>query len=428
MKNRNSLANCLAYALLFILPVTVYYAVGGNQFMTAWDDGWMVFNRHTYGGITLHNLSDIYSETNNGQYSPVNQTIYTALYSLFGMNPRPFHLVSLLWHVINVFLVYAFTKKLLGLREKENIKPVSITAFFTAVLFAIHPINVESIAWISASKIPVYTLFGLSALICYMQYVNSGRKRLLATSFFLFILSFGCKEQASVLPLALPLIDRFAGRNFRDKKMWLEKIPFLVFVLVAGVYTMSLRNHAGIQYLADYPLWQRLFFASYSITEYLIKLAVPVKLLYLYPFPMVPGDDLPLNFYIYPFIVAAMVGAAIYYRKHKLMVFGALFFLLNIFFTLHIVSMSRICMFADRYVYLSGIGFFIPVVRYCVKYFLRLSKHKKIIVGIMVSIYLLYLAGYAMKRVEVWHDNKSLRKEIIELLDKREPVKNDVTK
>jgi membrane-associated HD superfamily phosphohydrolase len=110
------------------------------------------------------------------------------------------------------------------------------------------------------------------------------------------------------------------------------------------------------------------------------------------------------------------------------MVFGALFFLLNVFFTLHIISMSRVCMLADRYVYLSSIGFFMPAVWFSVKFFMQLSKQKKIYGGIIVAIYILYLAGYAMKRTEVWHDNNSLKKEIKELLDKREPVKKEIIK
>ena len=218
MKSRILLSNYSVYTLLFLLPLIVYHALAGFEFLTAWDDGWMVFNRHTTDGLGLRNLADIASETNQGQYSPVNQLIYTILHSIFGLDPLAFHLMSVLYHAINTCLVYAFVKALLGLRERENVKMISTTAFISAILFAVHPMNIEAISWISASKIPLYTLFGLSALISYMRYLKTGKLGSYALSFVLFVLSFLCKEQGCIIPIAALFIDWYARRNFRDKK------------------------------------------------------------------------------------------------------------------------------------------------------------------------------------------------------------------
>jgi len=450
------------YVLLFALPIIVYFSVSGHQFLDRWDDNWMVLNYYTADGLSLQNLAAIFNETNNGQYSPVNQLIYTILFSIFGADPRVFHLASVIYHAINSCLVFTFAKKLLGLRQGIELAPknskgrkdesrdlrlisgngdlyerllrffrfknvtfqrpqlVTVVAFITALLFSVHPVNTESVAWISASKIPLYTMFGLLALLCYMRYLQSDRMGWLAGCGILFVLSFGCKEQAVALPLALPLIDWYAGRDFKKKKLWFEKIPFLALVLLGGLYTMSLRNINFVEYYAGYPLWQRLIFACYALTEYPTKLIVPINLLYIYPFPMPPGDSLPLRFLIYPVIFAAITGVIVYYRKHALLVFCTLFFVLNVSLTLHILSMSRVTIVADRWIYLSGIAFFMAIAWYAIKYFLTLSKLQKIAAILAFVIYLFYLTGYTMKRSEVWHDNSSLKKEINDLIKQRE--------
>jgi len=222
------------------------------------------------------------------------------------------------------------------------------------------------------------------------------------------------------MPLALPMIDWFIGRNLRDKNVWLEKIPFFALALVGGLFTLSLRNPYNVQYLADYYLWERLIFACYALTEYLTKLIVPVNLLYVYPFPMIAGDPMPVRFFLYPVIAAAIVGAFVYYRKHAVLVFGTLFFLLNVCLTLHIISISRISIVADRWIYPSSVGFFMTVAWYGANFLKDLSKLKKGIACLAFAAYFVYLAGYAMKRAEVWHDNDSLKKEIKELIKMRE--------
>ena len=420
MKKSGLQVKSLIYVPLFVIPIIVYFSVTGHQFLTSWDDAWMVLNNYTIGGLSFSNIGKIFSESNQGQYSPLNQLIYNVIYIWFGSDPFFFHLTSVLWHAINVCLVYAFVKSLFGLRENGgNVKLIQITAFLTALLFAVHPVNTEAVAWISASKIPLYTLFGLSGLLCYMRYLKSGKKRWLAVTFVLFVLSFLSKEQAIIIPFVMPLIDWFAGRNLWDKKLWIEKIPFLALALTGGFYTLTLRNIDLVEYRAGYPLWQRMVFACYAITEYLTKLIVPLKLMYLYPFPMAPGELLPHRFFLYPVIVAFIVGLLIYYRKYKVLVFSALFFLLNVSLTLHIISMSRSTIVADRYIYLSCIGFFAPTFWYGAQYVMRLSKYKKIFACILFGAYLLCLTGYTIKHSEVWHNNDTLKKEVRELLDKR---------
>ena len=268
-------------------------------------------------------------------------------------------------------------KNLLELRTHKNNKLVSCAALLTALLFAVHPINTETVAWISASKFSLYMLFGLSALLCYLRYLKSGNKLFCAFSVALFILSFGCTEQALALPLIVPLIDWFVGRNLRDKKLWIEKIPFLLLIIAVCLFMLLLRNPFFVQYRAYYPIWQYIVFTCYALTEYLTKLVFPVNLLHLYPIPIVPGESLPVRFFIYPFMIVAMAGIAVYYRKYTMLIFGLLFFLFNVLLTLHPISTSRIIIAADRHIYLAGIGFLMTAALVWGKIFQTSCKHGK---------------------------------------------------
>jgi hypothetical protein len=300
---------------------------------------------------------------------------------------------------------------------RTNSQTAGLVAWLAALLFAIHPLNVESVAWISASKILLYSFFVLLALLSYLQYVHTGRIRNYVLSFVLFVFSCGSKEQAVVFPALLILLDWLLKRNLRSIEVWMEKLPFFLFSLFVGIYTLSQQNPAFVQQRAGYPLWQRLVFACYACVEYLIKLAVPIRLMYLYPYPMPPGELLPLRFFIYPIIAVIAAATVLFYRKQWLLVFGILFFLINIGLTLNVIPMSRYAVVADRYVYLPSIGVFMMMVWYSVKYVRTLPKKWRKWCLVPALAYVLCLGGYAHIRTYVWYDSKSLKKELKELLE-----------
>ena len=425
----------LAYPLLSLACLSVYAAVVTFDFQHRWDDNWMIMNHYTEFGFTWHNIRAIFTEFYYGQYSPINQLIYTAIFSVFGFNPAVFHLYPLLLHIINTCLMMLFIQRLFSGRTDET--TLRQVAFFTALLFAIHPLQVESVAWISASKIPLYTLFGLLMMLSYIRYVRTGKIRFYLLAFLMLVFSFGSKEQSVILPLLLPLIDWVLRRTPLacgnepidegiTKRSWgrllAEKIPFLLFSLFAGLITYANQSAFVIELWAGYPFGQRMVFAAYSLVEYIGKLIAPVNLLYFYPFPMAPGKAFPLHFLIYPLVVIAAVGVLIKYlkREHWVIVFGLLFFLINMALVLHVVAMSRLTIMADRYVYLSSVGLFFIATWYGVPFVKKMiAGGKKWVVAIAVC-YLLYLGVFAHIRTYVWRDSDTLKRELIELLDDNE--------
>ena len=428
-----------SYPLLSLACIAVYSMVVTFDFQLRWDDQWMIMNHYTERGFTWHNIRAIFTEFYYAQYSPINQLIYTAIFSVFGFNPAVYHLYPLLLHIMNTCLMMLFIQRLFcGRTDAVTLRQV---AFFTALLFAIHPLQVESVAWISASKIPLYTLFGLLMMLSYMRYVRTGKTRFYLLAFLMLVFSFGSKEQSVMLPLLLPLIDwvlrrtplacgedmASEGEGITKRSWWYllaEKMPFLLFSLVAGLITYFNQSAAVIAEWAGYPFGQRMVFGAYSLVEYIGTLVAPVNLLYFYPFPMAPGYPFPLHFLIYPIVVIVAAGFLFktLKREHWPIIFGLLWFLINMALVLHVVAMSRLTIMADRYMYLSSVGLFFIATWYGVPFIKKtLAGGKKWALAVAVC-YMLYLGIFAHIRTYAWRDSDTLRRELIELIEPTELV------
>ena len=412
--------HCIKYcfAALLIACAAVYFPVSGLQFQLNWDDGWMVMNRYTENGFTWDNLRAISTETWYGQYSPVNQLFYTTIYYFFWQNSAVYHLNCLLLHFANACLVFLLIYRILSYAKRTDEKTSIIVSFFVAFLFCIHPLQVESVAWISASKVILYSFFSLLAFLAYLKYTHTDKLKYYALAFALFVLSCGSKEQAVALPASLILLDWAMKRSMKNADVWIEKLPFIIFAVFFGLFTMSMQSPALVQEWAGYTFLQRLPLACYALVEYTVKLALPVNLLHLYLFPMAPSEALPLRMLIYPALILVATIGLFTVRKNWIVIFGVCFFLINIALTVHIAPMSRYNIVADRYVYLPCIGLFFVGVWYIVSYLQSLTKKRRQWYYAIAVCYVLYLGIYAHQRTKVWYDNDSLKKELRELIDK----------
>ena len=414
--------------MLIVVTVAVYFPILGNDFLDFWDDQWQVMNHYTEGGFHLDNLRAILTNYHGGQYSPVCQYLYLALYSAFGYNPFVFHLASLLFHAGCVALVFVIAEKLFSLYNKEHARAI---AFCTALLFAVHPLNVESVAWISADKIVAYAFFYLGAVLTYIIFLDTGRIRYYILTLCLFVLSFGCKEQAVMLPLCLLLLHIVKGYSLKDRKIWLQLVPFFVLSVALGIVTVLSHASVGSGLLSGketYPLWQRIVFASYALVEYITKFLVPYNLLYLYPFPMRVGEAMPGWMPVYPAIVLTIVAALWKHLSKGVVAAGLTFFLIHIALVLHVVPLSRFVVIADRYIYLAGAGLAFIAAYYLVT-FLTSGRHTVRYVTIVSGLLIALCLGICSnRRCSDWKNTDSIKKEIRELLKQREAVSMPVMK
>jgi hypothetical protein len=412
--------NAMAVSLLAVAACMVYWPTFYNDFQFFWDDQWMVQNHYTEGGLTADNLKAIFTEFYVGQYAPLNQLHYTLIYALAGYDPFWFHAVGLALHIVNIIVVYFFVARLLTRATGFTAESVVRISLLTALLLAVHPFLVETVAWIAAAKFPIYSLFFFLGLHAYLSFLSHRTVVNYLLCVLCFVLSFGGKEQAVTFPVCALLLDYALNRKFTDKHVWLEKIPFFVLAVFMGLAAIQAEAEYGLGVLSDdiaYPLHQRILYGCYALTEYIIKCLAPVRLSYIYLFPNQVGEAIPARFWIYPAIVAAAGIAFSNFWKNKWLVFGAGFLVINLAMVLHIMPLSRLAIVADRYMYLPGVGLFFVMAYLADRIIVQYPKYGKVVAA-FVFLYITALGAYAHERTRAWQNTDTLKKEIKALQEK----------
>ncbi|MCD8042916.1 MAG: hypothetical protein LUH10_07605 [Tannerellaceae bacterium] len=414
----------LFYPVVLILIVfSVLYPVLGNDFLHFWDDQWMVMNDYTQGGITWYNIKAIFLEYYNGQYGPVNQYLYLIIYNFVGYNPFFFHLVSLLIHIMSTILVYFTIIKISNTTTRMNMENKRDIAFFTALIFAIHPMNVEAVAWISAVKIINYAFFYLLSTYVYIIFLEKKQFTYYLLSVVLFILSFGGKEQAVTFPVWLVMLYWILGYNLKDKKVWFQVGLFFLLAFFFGIVTILSQSDIEVGLFSgkyvSYPLWQRFILGCYSFFEYITKLILPYNLLYIYPFPVVLGEPVPTWMLVYPSLLVIIVLTLWRYLIKWPVTCGVIFFIIHIVITLHLIPLSRFAVIADRYVYISSIGFAFIIAYYMVYYYKHFGRKSRILLMTLFSFLVLGWGIYSNLRAREWYNSDTIKKDLNELLKQR---------
>ncbi len=308
---------------------------------TNWDDEFYVVKNSLLRGP---DWAGIFSKPVVGNYHPLTIATLALNFSLSGLDASSYLLFNYLSHLLNTALVFYFIWKISG----KNYK----VAFFTSLLFGIHPMHVESVAWVSERKDVLYTFFFLISLLQYWNYLQNGKRKWLWYSFFFFVLSILSKPAAIILPFVLLLLDYWKGRAI-NRKVIIEKIPFFLLGLLFAVITLKIQSTTAVVKLESYPLWSRPLFACYVYMIYLIRFIIPYPLSTFHPFP--PVENLGLPILLSPIFIIAIAGIIWYNRKNKLLVFGSLFFFVNLLLVAQIVSIGS-SLVSERYTYVPYIG------------------------------------------------------------------------
>src|SRR4051812_25396596 len=198
---------------ILFLTYLVYMPCLDNDF-TNWDDNYYV----TENAVVAHpTLGSLLTTPLGGNYHPLTMASLALNYALSGAKPFGYHWLNLLLHVLDTGLVFLFVRKLSAGRLWA--------AVVTSLFFGIHPMHVESVAWIAERKDVLYALFYLTALLAYLRYLDRRRSGWLALTWISFVLSVASKPAAVVLPLTLLALDWFRRRPWRPRVL-IEKIPF----------------------------------------------------------------------------------------------------------------------------------------------------------------------------------------------------------
>lgn len=408
-------------AIIILACLCLYFPVFSHQLMTGWDDEWQVVNYLTDSGFTWNNMVQLFAETYYTQYSPVNHCLYIAIYAIDEYEPFLYHLASLMFHIANVVLVYILLRNIL--RATTRIVPDSIQwiAFLTAFLFALHPMQVESVAWVSASKVLTCTFFYLLATWTFISFLQGVNYRMIyyVLTLFFFLCAYGCKEQAVIFPVWATLLSLFFGRSLRSISTWRIVLPFYILAFGLGVWFIyGISSFAHVSNIADvsYSWWQRVIFSCYAFAEYICKWYVPYNLSHIYFYPMEMGESLPGWMIFYPILLLVVAWGLWNRLRHWAVLAGGAFFLVHILLVLHIIPVNRPCILADRYMYLGSVGLSFLATYFLVMYYPKWKTYYRKIACFLVLCLFVSLSFYAYHRVQVWHDTDTLNGKLEELV------------
>ena len=303
----------LAGLCVAAIVVLVYLPSLSNAFVN-WDDPVdIVKNPHVHT-LDAPSVKWMFTETLNGNWIPLNWLSHAVVCHFFGLDPTAHHAANVALHGINAFLVFLLFAAILQLGRREVSRRDSsiwyiIAAAVGALFWAIHPLHVESVAWVTERKDVGSTLFFLLSLFCYLRYATADRGRATAYTLTLlfFILSLLFKPMAVTLPVVLLLLDGWPLGRFSAglRRLLLEKIPFLLVAILSGIVAIAAQGGA-VAAVAKVPLGFRVMNAFHSIIFYIIKMIVPVDLAPIYPITDPSGTATSL-----PYVGAALGVVAI---------------------------------------------------------------------------------------------------------------------
>ena len=417
---------CIA---LCILTIAAYWPVKNYPFINLDDSDSVYGNKHITSGLTVQNVVWAFSlsradKTEDKQYwQPMARVSHMIDVSLFGVDPHKHHVTNLFFHTANTLLLFLVFFMMTGALWK---------CFFVAVLFALHPINIESVAWIAERKNLLFTTFWMITMLAYIYYA----KKPSISRYLLVLFALGCglmsKPYIAVLPCALLLMDywplkrtkwgcrlnthknhqgagsfsKTAFSKASSIQLILEKIP-LLFLSIATILTLSimLAGKSQVVLSSIRPLSIRIENALISYVIYLYKMIWPVDLAIFYPFPVSIPVWQPIAAAIF---LIAVTGLFLFYAKKKpYLIIGWLWFLGVLFPVIGLIQTGKWPALADRHAYVSFIGIFMAIA-WGIPDLLSKWHYKKAILSISAACMMMILFLGTRAQLGYWENTYTL--------------------
>ena len=407
--------------VLIVATVAVFWPVHNYGFLD-WDDDLFLYQNRYMTPPTLENTIHFWKEPYKHFYMPITYTAWSALASLsqkfpaepYGLNPGLFHTANLLVHILSVLVVFSILRLLLthGFGETKNendpARPsVAVAAGIGALIFAIHPVQVEPVAWISELKDLLCGLFSFVAIRCYLAYAIASKERneerkknvyyLLA--FGAFLLGLLSKPAAVIVPLVAFILDRWAiKRPFKDSAAALTG-----WFAVSGLFTVigKIAQQSDV-YIVQSPIWAKPFIAGDALAFYLYKLVLPLHLGIDYGrTPAYVLDHWWL--YVTWILPAALLTGTLFLNKRKTFLVCLAIFAASLLPVLGFIKFifQNTSTVADHYLYFAMLGAVLAV-----SLIVRGNKTKQIVPFFAMVIILLAVRSFY--QVKTWKDEIDL--------------------
>jgi Flp pilus assembly protein TadD len=412
--------------LLVALLTTVAFLPALKNGFVGWDDYDNLLENPRFQGLDWTQLRWMFTTFHMSLYRPLTWVTLGLDYNLWGMNPFGYHLSSLIFHVVNAVLVYFLClllfRRAISSPSMSGEIPLRIAAGFAALLFALHPLRVEAVAWISARNDLVSGLFILAALLCYLK-AAAGEKKAwwLSLAVVIYTLSLLSKASGMTLPAVLVVLDIYPlrrlgpGRWFGSEanKVWLEKVPFLFLGLAAAAIAVLAKQETGaMASFSQYGFARRLAQALFGLPFYLWKTLFPVGLSPLYELPS-QFNPSEWRFILSGMAVLAITVVLFAFRRRWPAAIAIWACYVVLLLPVLGVAQSGPQIVADRYSYLACLGWAMLAgagILYGWKLLFDGRIDRRVFVPSlgMGAIVLAGLGFMSWRQAEVWHDSERL--------------------
>lgn len=405
---------------IVILTSIVYWQVGGHDFVSL-DDGSYVFeNPHVTTGLDKENLVWAFTSFHAGYWIPVTWISLMADAELHGIAPGGFHLTNLFFHIGSALILFFLLIRFTGAIWQSAV---------VAALFALHPMHVESVAWITERKDVLSVFFGFLALLFHAEYATQGGRRWYSLALLAFVLGLMAKPMLVTLPVVMLLMDFWPIRRFAPygdtpgqddshpgtsalTSLVKEKAPFLACSFIFSAITIYTQHHEGATRGMDLlPLELRIANASTSYLKYLSKIFWPTDLAVFYPFPTsIPSWQVICSCLVLLVLSAIFIGTG---KRHPFLVVGWFWFLVTLTPVIGLLQAGEQSM-ADRFIYLPATGLYIAVA-WGVPVLTKILPQQKVVLALLAGTAIAGLAALTWKQLKHWQNSISLYQHTIQV-------------
>ncbi len=406
------------YTALIVITLLVFWQVRNFDFVS-YDDGNYVYeNDYVLTGLTPDSIAWAFTTGESANWHPLTWLSHITDVQIFGLRPGTMHLINLLFHIANTLLLFALMK-----RFTSSLWPSA----FVAAAFAIHPMHVESVAWISERKDVLSCFLFLLTLTAYTSYSNRPSALRYITVIIIYILGLMAKPMLVTVPFVLTLLDYWPLNRIKwrksDLKLILEKIPFLIFAGLSSVITFLVQQSSGAVADIEYvSIGSRIANAFVSYITYIEKIFWPTNLAVFYP--------LQTGIPFWQTAVCVLLFAAIFFtvfwfgRKHKYLITGWLWFVITLIPVIGIVQVGSQA-YADRYTYIPYIGLFIILALSAKEYIAQQPKLKSVAI-LLISAILIALGITAYRQTSFWSNGITLFSQTLKVTKKNYTAYNSL--
>jgi len=398
----------LLATVLLLVNVGVYGQVVTFDFVSLDDDVYVTKNAVVRSGLTLHGIAWAFTTNHAANWHPLTWLSLMLDSTLGGARPAVYHFTNLILHSVNTLLLFLAFDRMSGCAGRSA---------FVAALFAVHPLHVESVAWISERKDVLSTFFWFLALLTYHRFTRAPSGRRLLGTIFLVALGLMSKPTLVTVPLLLLLLDFWPlGRRSGDgRREWgalaREKAPFFLLSIAASVVTWIAQSGGGaFDAMPALSLGSRVSNAIVTPVAYAFRMVWPSRLAVFYPHP---GGSLPTIMVVSSALVLGAITtvALLAARRRPFVTVGWLWYLVALLPMLGVVQVGRQSM-ADRYSYVPLIGLFVVVAWGATDLLSMLGslgeRTRRVILGTAAASTVGVLAGAAYNQAGTWRNSRTL--------------------